>query len=248
MGAYSEYLLDVAEITIIDNATGVQYATATLKSHNISQSVDTSDIRGGQGNELLTRIKSNKTVTITVEDVCHNRDFIALSMGSAVEKDKQNFDGYTVAKDYVVGAKVTEIELEPAPKVGVTEVIYWLPDGTAKKGNVQSGKLTIDTAKQGDVITVGSYGYTVTKGDLVSITSNKFSGTFTLVMEEPVTDLDLNVIAYKKSVFPRVQADDSFELAGSAERSESTISYTFTALKTKGVDELGYFYYEPVKP
>lgn len=244
MGAYSEYLLDVANISIVDTKSGLQLATATLKTHNISQSVDTSDIRGGQGNEMLTRIKSNKTVTITIEDVCHNRDFIALSMGSELEKDKTTFDGHTVAKDYVVGADLTKIDLAPAPKAGVLKVKYWLADGTAKEGQVQGGKLTIETAKQGDVVTVGSYEYTVAKGDYMAIASNKFSGTYMLVMEEPVVDLDLNVIAYKKSVFPRVQADDSFELSGSSERSEKTISYTFTALKAKGVNELGYFYYE----
>ena len=32
-----ELLLSVADITLIDNATVVEYATASLKSHNISQ-------------------------------------------------------------------------------------------------------------------------------------------------------------------------------------------------------------------
>lgn len=243
MGAYSEYLLDVADITIIDNATGVQYATATLKSHNISQSVDTSDIRGGQGNELLTRIKSNKTVTITIEDVCHNRDFIAMAMGSEV-KTNQSLTGRTVAKEYTYATG--GIELKPTPKASSGNIKCWDATGKAVEGTIQGGKLTLQSVNQGALITVGSYEYAVTGAELVSIASNKFSGTFTLVMEEPVVDLDLNVVATKKSVFPRVQADDSFELAGSSERSESTISYAFTALKTKGSDELGYFYYEPV--
>lgn len=239
----SEYLLDVAKAYLIENATGFECATGTLKSHTISQSVDTSDIRGGQGNELLTRIKTNKTVTITLEDVCHNRDFIAMAMGSKVA-DGANFDTHTVAKDYTVGSAANEITLKPAPKNGVSKIKYWAADGSQKEGTVTSGKLTIQGAKQGDIITVGSYLYTATAGDLVSISSNKFSGTYTLILEEPVIDLNLEVIAYKKSVFPRVQADDSFELAGGSERGEKTISYTFTALKTPGVDELGYFYYE----
>lgn len=243
MGAYSEYLLDVANISIIDNASGLQLATATLKSHNISQSVDTTDVRGGQGNELLTRIKSNKTVTITIEDVCHNRDFIAMAMGSEV-KAQQNFDGHTVAKEYTYAT--AGITLNPAPKATDGKIKCWTADGKLVEGTYATNKLTVTEAKEGEVITVGSYVYQVTKGDRIAISSSKFSGTFTLVMEEPVLDLDLNVVAYKKSVFPRVQADDSFELTGSSERTEKTVSYTFTALKTKGVDELGYFYYEPV--
>lgn len=241
MGAYSEYLLDVCNISLIDNATQLQLATATLKSHNISQSVDTTDIRGGQGNEVLTRIKSNKTVTITIEDVCHNRDFIAMAMGSKVEGSKA-ITGRTVAKEYsFVSGGIT---LSPTPKSTSGTIKCWDSKGKAVDGTITSGKLTITGANPGDVVTVGSYEYAATDGDYIAISSNKFSGTFTLVMEEPVVDLDLNVIGYKKSVFPRVQADDSFELAGSSERAESTISYTFTALKTKGSDELGYFYYE----
>lgn len=239
----SEYLLDVAKAYLIENATGFECATGTLKSHTISQSVDTSDIRGGQGNELLSRIKSNKNVTITLEDVCHNRDFIAMAMGSEV-KAQQNFETHTVAKDYVVGATATEITLDPAPKAGTTKIKYWAADGSQKEGTVSNSKLTIAGAKQGEVITVGSYLYTAKAGDLISIASSKFSGTYTLILEEPVIDLNLDVIAYKKSVFPRVQADDSFELVGGSERGEKTMSYTFTALKTPGVDELGYFYYE----
>lgn len=243
MGAYSEYLLDVANISIIDNATQMQLATATLKTHNISQSVDTSDIRGGQGNELLTRIKSNKTVTITIEDVCHNRDFLALAMGSTVEKAKTNFVGHTVAKEYTIET-ANEITLSPAPKATTATIKCWDSKGKAVDGNWATNKLTVTGAQKGEVYTVGSYEYEVKTGDFVAISSNKFSGTYMLVMEEPVVDLDLNVVAYKKSVFPRVQADDSFELSGSSERSEKTISYTFTALKTKGANELGYFYYE----
>ena len=242
MGAYSEYLLDVANISIIENKTGLQLATATLKSHNISQSVDTSDIRGGQGNELLTRIKSNKTVTITIEDVCQNRDFLAMAMGSTVES-KKAITGRTVAKEYVYGG--SEITLAPVPKSETDTVTYWV-NGEKKTKALVGGKLTPESAEEGDVVTVGSYEYSATAGDYIGIFSDKFSGTYTLVMEEPVVDLDLNVVAYKKSVFPRVQADDSFELGGSSERAEKTISYTFTALKTKGSNELGYFYYEPV--
>lgn len=239
----SEYLLDVAKAYLIENATGFECATGTLKSHTISQSVDTSDIRGGQGNELLSRIKSNKTVTITLEDVCHNRDFIAMAMGSGLEaKADKAFDTHTVAKDYTyVTAGIT---LNPAPKATSGTIKCWNKEGKLVSGTLQNGKLTVTGAQDGDVITVGSYLYQAKAGDLIKISSSKFSGTYTLILEEPVINLDLEVIATKKSVFPRVQADDSFELVGGSERGEKTMSYTFTALKTPGVDELGYFYYE----
>lgn len=240
----SEYLLSVANISLIDNKTGLQLATATLKSHNISQSVDTTDIRAGWNNELLTRIKTNKTVTISIEDVCQNRDFIAAAFGSTVEA-KKAITGRTVAKEYTYAT--AGVTLSPAPKNASASIQCWLADGTVKTGTVSGGKITIEGADEGEVVMVGSYEYAATTGDYIGILSDKFSGTYTLVMEEPVYDLDVNIIAYKKSVFPRVQADDSFELGGTSEQSETTVSYNFTALKAKGSNELGYFYYEPAE-
>lgn len=236
----AEYLLNVANISLIHNVTGVQVATATLKSHTISQSVDTNDIRGGQDNKLLTRIKSNKTVTIAIEDVCQNRDMIAIMAGSSIEK-KTNFTGKTVAKDYtfVTGG----ITLTPAPANGVTKIGCWV-NGQYVEGTITDSKLTVTDAKTGDVVTVGSYDYIVSSADFIALDSNKFSGSYTLVMDEPVYNLDLDITAYKRSIFPRVTADDAFELGGTGEKSEKTITYNFTAMEEVGGTGLGYFYYE----
>ena len=81
-----ELLLSVADITLIDNATGVEYATASLKSHNISQSVDTSEIRAGRKNAVITTLESNKTITVELEDVHANRDWLAIAMDTELNE------------------------------------------------------------------------------------------------------------------------------------------------------------------
>ena len=62
-----EFLLSVADVLLIDK-DGNQLASATLKSHNMSQTVDTTEIRAGQRNDVLATIKNNKTIEVTIEE------------------------------------------------------------------------------------------------------------------------------------------------------------------------------------
>ena len=64
-----ELLLSVADVLLVDIDTGMEYATASLKSHNISQTVDTSEIRAGRNNAVVATLESNKTITVEIEDV-----------------------------------------------------------------------------------------------------------------------------------------------------------------------------------
>ena len=57
-----ELLLSVADVTLIEltkDNEGYEYATASLKSHNISQTVDTSEIRAGRKNAVIATLESN---------------------------------------------------------------------------------------------------------------------------------------------------------------------------------------------
>ena len=64
-----EMLLGVADVLILDDATGMQIASATLSSHTIEQTVDSTDLRGGRTNKLIGRLKTNKSLSVTVEDL-----------------------------------------------------------------------------------------------------------------------------------------------------------------------------------
>ena len=87
-----EFLLSVADVLLIDLESGMEYATATLASHNISQSVDTSEIRAGRNNAVIATLESNKTITVEVEDVHANRDWLAIAMDAELV-EKEDFDG-----------------------------------------------------------------------------------------------------------------------------------------------------------
>lgn len=229
-----EFLLSVADVLLLD-AQGNQLASATLKSHNMSQSVDTTEIRGGQRNDVLATIKNNKTIEVTIEDVQQQRDFIAMMLGAEIQTG-QKVDAYVLPQGLTVkGGKVT---LPQEPKSGET-VVYTKPDGTP----VEEGDIT--SLSDGDIIFCSGYKYEADAEKMV-IASDKFAGSFKMVLDEQVFDADMQVIARKQTVFHKVIPNDSFTLEGSAERAEKTISYTFTVALESGQQDLGYIAYIPV--
>ena len=229
-----EFLLSVADVLLLD-AQGNQLASATLKSHNMSQSVDTTEIRGGQRNDVLATIKNNKTIEVTIEDVQQQRDFIAMMLGAEIQTG-QKVDAYVLPQGLTVkGGKVT---LPQEPKSGET-VVYTKPDGTPVEEDAITG------LGDGEIIFCSGYKYEADAEKMV-IASDKFAGSFKMVLDEQVFDADMQVIARKQTVFHKVIPNDSFTLEGSAERAEKTISYTFTVALESGQQDLGYIAYIPV--
>lgn len=236
-----EFLLSVADVLLIDKQ-GHQLASATLKSHNMSQTVDTTEIRAGQRNDVLATIKNNKTIEVTIEDVQQQRDFIAMMLGAEV-KQGQKVDAYVLPQGIEVkGGKIT---LPQIPKTG-QEVTVEDENGTAvevtfqgKEGTVSHGDSTI--------LYISGYTYEADAEQLMTIASDKFAGSYQMVLDEQVFNADMKVIARKQTVFHKVIPNDSFTLDGSAERAEKTISYTFTVALDGGRQDLGYIVYLPEK-
>ena len=79
----------------------------------------------------------------------------------------------------------------------------------------------------------------------MAIASDKFAGSFKMVLDEQVFNADMQIIARKQTVFYKVIHNDSFTLERSAERAEKTTSYTFTVALEQGREDLGYVLYVP---
>ena len=235
-----ELLLSVADVLLIDKESKAQLASATLKSHNMSQTVDTTEIRAGQRNDVLATIKNNKTIEVTIEDVQQQRDFIAMMLGAEV-KEGQTVDAYVLPQGLVV--KNNKITLPQEPKSGEQVIVE---DADGKKIEVQfegiSGTLT---AADDTIVYISGYAYSAQAEQLMTIASDKFAGSYRMVLDEQVFDADMQIIARKQTVFYKVIPNDSFTLDGSAERAEKTISYTFTVALETGRQDLGYVIYIP---
>ena len=235
-----EFLLSVADVLLLDKE-GNQLASATLKSHNMTQSVDTTEIRGGQSNDVLATIKNNKTIEVTIEDVQQQRDFIAMMLGAEIEAG-QTVDAYVLPQGLKVNGN--KVELPQIPKTG-QQVTLTKADGTVVAENVAAGSKEVTVSGLGtedEIVFCSGYAYEE-QAEKMSIASDKFAGSFKMVLDEQVFNEDMQVVARKQTVFHKVIPNDSFTLDGSAERAEKTISYTFTVALEQGQQDLGYVIY-----
>ena len=248
-----ELLLSVADVTLIDNKTKFEYATASLKSHNISQSVDTSEIRAGRKNAVIATLESNKTITVELEDVHANRDWLAIAMDAELAA-KTNVDVRVLPQKLKVEDEL-KITLAKEPKTfGDVKV---LKDGVelgTTQGSSNKKEVTLAvkpetnvTLRTGDVVTVMSYVYTAPAAEIMAIGGEGVGRSFAMYLEESVFNNDMAVIATKTTYFPRVVPESSFTMEGSSELAEQNMTYTFTVTKAEGDENLGYIYYVDVE-
>ena len=237
-----EFLLSVADVLLLDK-DGHQLASATLKSHSMNQTVDTTESRAGQANDVLATIKNNKTIEVTIEDVQQKHEFIAMMLGSSIQDDVE-VEAYVMPQGLTVaGGKVT---LPHEPKEGVTPKLTKVDGSPIETTFTGAQSDNLSGVKDGDIVYVEGYPYVISEDTMkIAIKSDEFAGSYKMVLDEQVFNADMQVIARKQTVFHKVIPNDSFTLDGSAERAEKTASYTFTVALEPGQEDLGYVLYVP---
>lgn len=236
-----EMLLGVADVLII-GSNGLQLASGTLSSHTIEQTVDASDLRGGRQNKIIGRLRTNKGLSVTVEDLQQTKEFQAFMSGSKIVDGA--ITAYSMPKE--VAYVADGITLSPTPAPTITKLPCELPDGSKVEGTVTAGKLTVAGAGAGDKVLIGGYTYQASDAKSFKIQGGKFAENVTVVLEEDVYDGEtMQIIGVKQTIIPVAAPDENFSLSGSKEIGESTVSYTFTALSSGACDDLGYVVYLP---
>lgn len=236
-----EMLLGVADVLII-GSNGLQLASGTLSSHTIEQTVDASDLRGGRQNKIIGRLRTNKGLSVTVEDLQQTKEFQAFMSGSKIVKG--SITAYAMPKE--VAYVESGITLSPTPDPTITKLPCELPDGTKVEGVVSGSKLTVEGASTGDKVLIGGYTYQASDAKSFKIQGGKFAENVTVVLEEDVYDGEtMQIIGVKQTIIPVAAPDENFSLSGSKEIAETTVSYTFTALTNGACGDLAYVAYLP---
>lgn len=236
-----EMLLGVADVFIV-GSNGLQLASGSLSSHTIEQTLDVSDLRGGRQNKMIGRLKTNKGFSVTVEDLEQSKEFQAYISGGEIKKG--SITAYALPKE----VKYTNegITLSPAPSLKTGKLPCELANGTKVEGTIEGSTLTITEATEGDTVLIGGYAYEATNAEHFKIQGGKFAENVTVILEEDVYDGEtMQIIGVKQTIIPVASPDENFSLAGSREISETTVSYTFTALSSGACNDLAYVVYLP---
>lgn len=247
-------LLGVADALIISQS-GLQMYSATLSSHTIEQTVDSTDLRGGRANKLIGRLKTSKNLSVTLEDLQQTKEMQALLSGSKIANGAMNAyvmpqevlyvtDGLTLKTGAIDPEKIPCSDVETPTNTLVTQFDGGkLKIGVSGTGGNTQGNV-VQEIGQGTKILLGAYEYPANNVDYFKVSGTKFAENVSVVLEEDIYDGEtMQIIGVKQTIIPVASPDENFSLSGSREISETTASYTFTALASGECSDLGYVVY-----
>lgn len=207
-------VIDTADAVMRRKSDGHIFITAEAQLTSISQSLGINEkIYGGIGNKPLAIMKGQKEVTSSLRNAFYDQEFLSLTQGVEINKDKSA----TVYK--------TEKSLKVVDNGGSLEVtITGVPlDNTVyvrnAKGEVETATVATKTvtiptghAVEGEIVSV-TYQEAIT-GDIVELDGEKFAEAFTLEYHTIAYDPDTNKVV--KDIYiqlDHVVPSDEFELA-----------------------------------
>lgn len=245
--------VSVANFYAYDEKSGLEYYSGTLESHELSASAETEEIKGGQGNNVIASIDKAKELTLKIVDVVARQDIEALKLGGEIKAVGENIvDAFHMPKNYTVtgddGNK--HITLDAIPKSGEEVLIYNNKTKKVIEGanvSIAGNKVTItDEAVQvGDTVWVTGFKYQALSGDKYSeISSTAFAPTLFVVVEVPLFNTNMDIVATKQYLFPRAKMDSAVTISGQSEKTKNTRETSLKILKDPSVDYLGRVIYK----
>ena len=240
--------VSVANFYGYDEATGIEYYSGSLESHELTQSGDTEKIKAGQSNEVLGVINKDKEVVLKITDVKSRGDLESAKFGGKLTTvGTSNVDALHMPRNYEIVSNLTKLEvtLTHEPKAGEVVMVY---NNKTKKlidptKAVRVGtKIMITEAGlvAGDTVYVTGFKRKASATDkFADITTDSSAPTLFVVIEVPLFDGDMNVICRKQYHFPKAKLSTAVTKSGKSERSKATDETTLEIVKDGTVDYLG---------
>lgn len=247
---------DTADVTITEKETGKVVLNAEAQLAGITGSISEEDLQGGIGNKKLYKIRTDKSVELTMRSAVADVEYWAMTQGVEVEQAGTglftvNFVGEVVQD--TGGTQTNEIVLPKGAKQG-TKARVVLLDGTQESADVvtsltQPTQVAVDlsgvvgTVNPGEKLTV-FYQEEIT-GQRISIDSTKFAGKYRVEYRTIAYDLDTaKVTAEIFFDFPETIPAGEFDI--SLENGQVyTPEIKFSVINPKGADEMGSIMVKP---
>ena len=239
--------VSVANFYCYDQTSGLEYYSGTLESHELTATAETEEIKGGQGNDVIASIDKAKELTLNIVDVIARQDIEALKLGGHVQTvGRELVDAFHMPKNYQVSGTSSSktVTLDQTPKTGEEVLVY----NNKTKKVIETSKITMSgkqititdgTIAVGDTVWVTGFKYQASATDKYSeISSTAFAPTLFCVIEVPLFNTDMEVVAYKQYLFPRAKMDSAISISGQSEKTKNTRETSLKILKDPSVDYL----------
>lgn len=231
---------DVFDMLIIDPVNKTIIGSTTLQDANIEFSMDTNDVRAGQGNNLIAILHSTRDINIPVTDVEWKYEYLAMYMGQDIVTGAGVAYAFPTWYDVVMEDSSATITLKHTPENGAN-ITYTLHDGSTVEGTLAGNTVTFSTGvESGDQVLVGAYKYATPAGtETIEFDIKKFPRNFQVVLQTIEIDNDEHPTHYLQYAFDNVTPDGNFTINTTLERTASTQQMTFRVLKPKTSTKIG---------
>lgn len=231
---------DAGNATFFDKKDGHAIVTLrTLKTSGVETTGETTYARGGFGNAKLVGFSSNREATLSLTDAIFDNLAMAMLTGNDAETGAKEV--YKEESHKVVGGKIT---LEKTP-VGNLISVYELDSGgnndkeltigdpttNPDEYTITSKDLTVDASLNGKNIRVYYKVTTDTDATTVKVTSDKFGGTFKVIVDLLVRDEETQQDYAAQLIIPNCKFEDSFNFDLSVDGDPASLDLTMEILK-----------------
>lgn len=222
---------EAAEATFINIVTNTPIVTLkTLKMTNVETSGETVYARGGRGNAKIVGFSSNREAKVALQDAIFDNTALAMLTGNAVTSGAT-----TVLKHYQgITDGTGHITIPGAALDSIVSAHLMEADGVTLKSTesatVAGQIVTIATAVS-KLVRVYYMEDTSADTKTIKVTSDKFGGTFKLVVDVLVKDEYTGQEAFAQFIADRVKIEDNFSFNFSPEGDPSVLDIPLEILK-----------------
>jgi len=239
------FIRDVPKATFVNIATGKpMFYLTDLKTSGIENSGETVYARGGTGNAKLAGFSSNREAKINLESASFDNRAIALMTGNGLLTSSSPIWKREVL---IVTTNAATLTYTPVSTTGALIAVFKMnADGTEgtelnfTASTVATGQYTHGSAKSlgffsGDLANGSSIiVYYLTNTDAtaqtITISSDKFAGSFKLILDAIVRGNDkIDYLAQYE--FPTVKMEDSFSFSMASEGDPSVFTMPIEVLR-----------------
>lgn len=231
-------LSGVANVTLAEDISFQNIITkfTTLTSSGLTKSIELSEVRAGQSNSVISKVKTQDTVEISMEDACFSLDRVLLNTGGQIKygAEWRVTEQVTVAGDGKFTVKQTPVALTGTKVYGMaTEVGH-------------NDKFSFEfTDKEGTVVELAGksacISYFIFNEDVQTLTvgADSMPKTCAVLYEIPIYGIKSQagqVIAKAQVVFPSVQFSGELNIDLQAGNANSTTPLNATVMLSDTVD------------
>lgn len=231
--------VSVSDFVLRNKVTGVESFVDSVESQTLSKTVQTEKIKAGIQNNTLCTIDGETETTLEIVDVLKRPELILL--GKWGGKEKSGVITKTVFPNNYTVETEKKITLPQQP-INTSDIVVYKGEKALESGNYSvSGKeitITDDSVNVGDNLFITSFEYTAESSTYYDMGEGSNSTTFEILEKKPVFDLNMNIIQYKYTHYPKCRMSTEVEESGETSRTKQTNTYSFSVEKDQNYNYL----------